>query len=118
MTAPRLTRCLVLEPTDAIKAKYDKPFELAYVVTLAEHQISTDLHVKNTGSSASSPLEFQAHGPHRLVQVTRCGIVPDRMPKKNCRGQVLRPQRQVGGASEVTEVSNNKLCKRSVDSER
>ena len=60
MTAPRLTRCLVLEPTDAIKAKYDKPFELAYVVTLAEHQISTDLHVKNTGSSASSPLEFQA----------------------------------------------------------
>ena len=49
-----------LEPTDSIKAKYDKPFELAYVVTLAEHQISTDLHVKNTGLSTTGPLIFQA----------------------------------------------------------
>lgn len=51
---------LTLEPTPTIQAKYDKPFELAYVVTLAEHQISTDLHVKNTGLSSTGPLEFQA----------------------------------------------------------
>lgn len=31
---------------------------LAYVITLTEHQLSTDLHVTN--KSASSPLEFQA----------------------------------------------------------
>lgn len=30
------------------------------MVTLAEHQISTDLHVKNTGLSSTGPLEFQA----------------------------------------------------------
>jgi glucose-6-phosphate 1-epimerase len=30
---------------------------LAYVVTLAAHQLSTDLHVTNTGSE---PIEFQA----------------------------------------------------------
>ncbi|TCD71522.1 DNA polymerase zeta [Steccherinum ochraceum] len=51
---------LTLEPTPEIQAIYDKPFELAYVVTLAEHQISTDLHVKNVGLSTTGPLEFQA----------------------------------------------------------
>ncbi|KAI0078882.1 galactose mutarotase-like protein [Panus rudis PR-1116 ss-1] len=51
---------LALEPTPAIKEKYDHPFELAYVVTLAEHQLSTDLHVKNTALSTTGPLEFQA----------------------------------------------------------
>ncbi|KAI0814954.1 galactose mutarotase-like protein [Irpex lacteus] len=51
---------LALLPNDSIKAKFDKPFELYYVVTLAEHQLSTDLHVKNTGLSTSGPLEFQA----------------------------------------------------------
>lgn len=50
----------VLLPADSIKDRYDKSFELAYVVTLAEHQLSTDLHVKNTGLSSSGPLEFQA----------------------------------------------------------
>lgn len=40
--------------------------ELAYVVTVSEHQLSTDLHVKNTATSESSPpvpakpVEFQA----------------------------------------------------------
>lgn len=29
-------------------------------MTLAEHQISTDLHVKNTALSSTGPLEFQA----------------------------------------------------------
>ncbi|KAI0093233.1 galactose mutarotase-like protein [Irpex rosettiformis] len=43
-----------------IRSKFDKPFELHYVVTLAEHQISTDLHVKNTGLSTTGALEFQA----------------------------------------------------------
>lgn len=55
-----MIRVPVLEPTDSIKAKFDKPFDLAYVVTLAEHQISTDLHVKNTALSTTGPLEFQA----------------------------------------------------------
>ncbi|EGO03242.1 hypothetical protein SERLA73DRAFT_174702, partial [Serpula lacrymans var. lacrymans S7.3] len=53
---------LTLEPTASIKAKYDKSFHLAFVVTLAEHQISTDLHVKNTSTSTVYPpdsLEFQ-----------------------------------------------------------
>ncbi len=47
-----------MEPRESVKEKFSKPFHLAYVVTLAEHQISTDLHVKNTGETAS--LEFQA----------------------------------------------------------
>ena len=29
-------------------------------MTLAEHQLSTDLHVKNTGLSTTPPIEFQA----------------------------------------------------------
>ncbi|QRV76169.1 glucose-6-phosphate isomerase [Ceratobasidium sp. AG-Ba] len=48
---------LVLEPTPEIKAVFPNPFHLAYVVTLTAHQLSTDLHVKNTGSE---PLSFQA----------------------------------------------------------
>ncbi|KAH9946620.1 galactose mutarotase-like protein [Amylocystis lapponica] len=51
---------LTLEPNASIKAVYERPFHLAYVVTLAEHQISTDLHVNNTALSTTSPLEFQA----------------------------------------------------------
>ncbi|ETW83812.1 hypothetical protein HETIRDRAFT_313448 [Heterobasidion irregulare TC 32-1] len=46
-----------LQPDASIAAVYARSFELAYVVTLAEHQLSTDLHVTNP---ASSPLEFQA----------------------------------------------------------
>ncbi|EIN13736.1 galactose mutarotase-like protein [Punctularia strigosozonata HHB-11173 SS5] len=52
-----------LDPTSSIIAKYDKPFHLAYVVTLAEHQLSTDLHVKNISAASApsaTPLEFQA----------------------------------------------------------
>ncbi|KAH7930980.1 galactose mutarotase-like protein [Leucogyrophana mollusca] len=54
---------LTLEPTPRITAKYDRPFHLAFVVTLAEHQLSTDLHVTNTSTSTAFPpdnLEFQA----------------------------------------------------------
>ncbi|CAL1695852.1 unnamed protein product [Somion occarium] len=51
---------LTLEPTASIKEKYERPFELAYVVTVAEHQLSTNLHVKNTGLSTTGHLEFQA----------------------------------------------------------
>lgn len=58
----KLTSYLVtaLLPNDSIRAKFDKPFELAYVVTLSEHQLSTDLHIKNTGTPGSAAFEFQA----------------------------------------------------------
>ncbi|KAF8604959.1 galactose mutarotase-like protein [Ceratobasidium sp. AG-I] len=48
---------LVLEPTSEIQAVFPNPFHLAYVVTLTAHQLSTDLHVKNTGTE---PLTYQA----------------------------------------------------------
>ncbi|KIK70995.1 hypothetical protein GYMLUDRAFT_33097 [Collybiopsis luxurians FD-317 M1] len=54
---------LILEPTPKIIDIYKKPFHLSYVVTLSEHQLSTDLHVKNTSISTDLPpdlLEFQA----------------------------------------------------------
>lgn len=52
--------CKALGPADNanITSKYTKPFHLSYVVTLAAHQLSTDLHVTNT--SSSDILEFQA----------------------------------------------------------
>jgi glucose-6-phosphate 1-epimerase len=37
---------------------FEKPFSLAYVVTLAKHQLSTGLHVRNLSPSAD--LDFQA----------------------------------------------------------
>ncbi|KAK7694649.1 hypothetical protein QCA50_001836 [Cerrena zonata] len=51
---------LTLGPTPAITETYDRPFDLAFVVTLSEHQLSTNLHVKNTALSTTGPLEFQA----------------------------------------------------------
>ncbi|KAG5651145.1 hypothetical protein H0H81_009717 [Sphagnurus paluster] len=54
---------LTLEPTDKISSIYSRPFHLAYVVTLAEHQISVDLHVTNSSTSTVFPpdvLEYQA----------------------------------------------------------
>jgi glucose-6-phosphate 1-epimerase len=48
----------VLEPTARITAKYNRPFHLALVVRLTAHQLTTELHVKNT--SSSDGLEFQA----------------------------------------------------------
>jgi glucose-6-phosphate 1-epimerase len=54
---------LTLEPTPKISGFYGKPFHLTYVITLSEHQISTDLHVKNTSILTDYPsqtLEFQA----------------------------------------------------------
>lgn len=47
-----------LQPNDAIKAVYDHPFHLTYVVTLSQYQLSAELHVKNT--SPSDAIEFQA----------------------------------------------------------
>ncbi len=49
-----------LGPNPTIQQQYDYPFHLDFVVTLAEHQLSTNLHVKNTGLSTSPPIEFQA----------------------------------------------------------
>lgn len=47
----------VLETNPKIFAVYEKPFSLAYVVTLAKHQLSTDLHVRNLSPDAN--LSFQ-----------------------------------------------------------
>lgn len=55
LTSPSILPALL--PNASIQAKFDKQFELAYVVTLSEHQLSTDLHVKNAGSST---FDFQA----------------------------------------------------------
>lgn len=51
---------LTLEQNHKITPIFPKPFHLTYVVTLAEHQLSTDLHVKNASSTAGDSLEFQA----------------------------------------------------------
>lgn len=47
-----------LQPNSNISKLYTKDFQLAYVVTLAEHELSTDIHVSNP--SASEALDFQA----------------------------------------------------------
>ncbi|KAG8905431.1 hypothetical protein FRB99_008977 [Tulasnella sp. 403] len=47
-----------LDPNDEIKAVFPHPFSLEYVVTLAAHQLSTDLHVSNT--SETETLTHQA----------------------------------------------------------
>lgn len=47
-----------LPPSEKITSVYSRPYELEYVVTLAGHQLSTNLHVKNPASSGN--LEFQA----------------------------------------------------------
>ncbi|KAF9056177.1 galactose mutarotase-like domain-containing protein [Panaeolus papilionaceus] len=48
----------VLDTNERIQALFPKPFRLIYVVTLAEHQLSTDIHVENT--SSTDTLIFQA----------------------------------------------------------
>ena len=63
-----------LEPNDRTKEIYSKLFKLAYVVTLSEHQLSTNLHIENT--SGTDTLEFQAllhnyiRAPADLVSIT------------------------------------------------
>lgn len=47
----------MLEPTEAISNAWPYKFKLAYVVTLAAHQLSTDLHVFN---ESGQHFEFQA----------------------------------------------------------
>ena len=47
-----------LLPNDAVKANFSAPFSLAYVVTLAAHQLTTDLHVTNP--STTDTFTFQA----------------------------------------------------------
>ncbi|KAF7310922.1 DNA polymerase [Mycena chlorophos] len=59
----KLSVTLTLEPTDAIRAVYTRPFHLAYIVTLGQFELSTELRVKNmSGSNIYPPdnLEFQA----------------------------------------------------------
>ncbi|KAH9944385.1 galactose mutarotase-like protein [Epithele typhae] len=64
-----VTLRLTMAPNAAMKEQYSYPVRLQYVVTLAPHQLSTDLHVKNVASSDSSPMEFQAlfHNYFRCV---------------------------------------------------
>jgi glucose-6-phosphate 1-epimerase len=63
-----------LSPTAQISSKFEQDFHLAYVVTLAEHQLNTDLHVYNPSESARD-LEFQAlfhnyiRAPASLVRI-------------------------------------------------
>jgi glucose-6-phosphate 1-epimerase len=47
----------VLEPTEAISKAWPYNFKLAYVVTLAAHQLSTDLHLFN---ASGEHINFQA----------------------------------------------------------
>ncbi|KAI0257148.1 galactose mutarotase-like domain-containing protein [Lactifluus subvellereus] len=49
---------LILQPKPTVTKLYTKDFQLAYVVTLAEHELSTDIHVSNPSSSET--LDFQA----------------------------------------------------------
>lgn len=49
---------LRLDPTPEIQSVFPYPFRLAYVITLAAHQLSTDLHVENP--STDKTLSFQA----------------------------------------------------------
>lgn len=51
-------RFAALEPTSSIKSKFQKPFKLAYTVTLADYQLTTQLQVTNPSPDAA--LEFQA----------------------------------------------------------
>jgi D-hexose-6-phosphate mutarotase len=46
----------VLEPTEAISELWPYNFKLAYVVTLAAHQLSTDLHILN---GSGQHIDFQ-----------------------------------------------------------
>ncbi|KAF8629706.1 hypothetical protein AX15_003322 [Amanita polypyramis BW_CC] len=45
-----------LKPDNVIQSVYNHSFHLDYIVTLAEHQISTELHVENT---STDDMEFQ-----------------------------------------------------------
>ncbi|KAF8640695.1 hypothetical protein AX17_000351 [Amanita inopinata Kibby_2008] len=62
-----------LDPTPKTRSIYDSSFHLVYVVTLAEHQLNTDLHVENT---SKGDIEFQAllhnyiRAPSDLVSIT------------------------------------------------
>ncbi|KAI9512573.1 galactose mutarotase-like protein [Russula earlei] len=49
---------LTLQPNSTVAKLYTKDFQLDYVVTLAEHELSTDIHVSNP--SASEVLDFHA----------------------------------------------------------
>ena len=49
---------LALGPTPEVKAVFDFPVLLEYVVTLTERELGTDIHVTN--QSDKDPLQFQA----------------------------------------------------------
>lgn len=43
-----------------MKEQFSYPVRLEFVVTLAAHQLSTDLRVRNVAPESSAPMEFQA----------------------------------------------------------
>lgn len=49
---------VVLVPNDSVKARFSAPFQLSYTVTLAAHQLTSHLNVKNP--SETSVFSFQA----------------------------------------------------------
>ncbi|KAH8921994.1 galactose mutarotase-like protein [Atractiella rhizophila] len=48
-----------LQPSDAAKALFDRPFTLTYTIDLSSSSLTTKLHVLNP-SASSNPLKFQA----------------------------------------------------------
>ncbi|KAF8922547.1 galactose mutarotase-like domain-containing protein [Mucidula mucida] len=68
---------LTLEPTNAIKAVYERPFRLTYIVTLFEYDLKTELHVENSSASSLFPpdvLEFQALF-HNYIRAPAIGVL-------------------------------------------
>ncbi len=66
-----------LEPTNAIKAVYERPFRLTYIVTLFEYDLKTELHVENSSASSLFPpdvLEFQALF-HNYIRAPAIGVL-------------------------------------------
>lgn len=86
----------VLQPTPAIKAVWTKDFELAYVITLAEKQLTTDLIAKNT--SATESFEFQS-ALHTYI----------RAPSKDVRIAPLTGLNVINKVKGVTEVETREL---------
>lgn len=73
-TCPNVRMNSELEPTAEIQRSFPSSFDLSYVVTLAAHQLSTDIHVKNTDDKT---LAFQAllH-TYYAAEATKVQVIP------------------------------------------
>lgn len=86
-----------MSPTVQIASKFEQNFQLAYVVTLAEHQLDTNLHVYNP-SESSRDLEFQALF-HNYI----------RAPASSVR---IRPLQNVGYYDKTQQTDEGKAARR------